>query len=112
MRKIVASAISSTDKILCESIIDGIRAALGTSSMKAILFHLGPVQLENPKEFHIKLFLIFGKGTEVLEKIIVKELFRRLSLPYEEKRVFDFEGYVYYAKEVYTARMKDAARSV
>jgi len=84
---------------LHESILDVLKNVLGEPSVKAILFHLEPVQLENPKEFHIKLSSIFGEGAEILEKIIIKELFQRLNLPYEERSGFDFENNVEQAKE-------------
>ena len=55
----------------------------------------------NPGELHKSLRSIFKEGASTLEKLIIKELFRRLSLPYEEQTDFDFEGYVNLAEELH-----------
>jgi len=58
------------------SIGEGVKSALG----QAILGVLNGQGLFNeataPKEFHKKLQTIFGNGATVLEKVIVKDLFR------------------------------------
>lgn len=94
--------------VLRDCCYDGIKFTLDESCMKAILFHLGSVKVENSREFHVKLSSVFGEGAEVLEKIIVKELFRRLNVSYEEGRDFDFERYVNHAREFSTIRLKEA----
>jgi hypothetical protein len=62
--------------------------------MKPFLFHieLGDY-LEDPSTLRRDLYTIFGMGAEHIEKLIVKELFRRLNLLYEEKEDFDFGKY-------------------
>jgi hypothetical protein len=72
------------------SIGEGVRAALG----QAILGVLNGQGLFNeatdPKEFHRKLQSVFGNGAGVLEKVIVKDLFRKLNIPYNSQERFDY----------------------
>jgi hypothetical protein len=72
------------------SIGEGVRAALG----QAILGVLNGQGLSNeatdPKEFHRKLQSVFGNGAGVLEKVIVKDLFRKLNIPYNSQERFDY----------------------
>ena len=73
--------------------------------MKAILFHieLGHY-VDDPIEFHRNLYALLGNGANVLEKIIAKELFRRLDIPYEKKGNFDFARYVNEARELFSKK--------
>jgi hypothetical protein len=63
---------------------------------------------DNPRELHKTLRSIFKDGASVLEKAILKELFQRLSLPYEERTDLDFEGYVNRAKELLATKQEPA----
>src|SRR5438552_9687365 len=67
------------------SIGEGVRAALG----EAILGVLNGQGLFNeattPKEFHRKLQTVFGNGATILEKVIIKDLFRKLNIPYNSQ---------------------------
>jgi len=40
-----------------------------------------------------------GPGAEIIEELIVKDLYGRLELNFEEKRGFEFAGYVKQAQE-------------
>ncbi|OLD79022.1 hypothetical protein E6H18_02615 [Candidatus Bathyarchaeota archaeon] len=81
------------------SIGDGVKAALG----QAILGVLNGQGLFNeataPKEFHRKLQTVFGNGAIVLEKVIVKDLFRKLNIPYNSQEPFDYGEALERAKE-------------
>jgi hypothetical protein len=81
------------------SIGEGIRAALG----QAILGVLNGQGLFNeatdPKEFHKKLQSVFGNGATVLEKVIVKDLFRKLNIPYNSQERFDYGEALEMAKD-------------
>src|SRR5260370_34159680 len=72
------------------SIGEGVKAALG----QAILGVLDGQGMFNeaaePKEFHRKLQSVFGSGAGVLEKVIVKALFRKLNIPYNSQERFDY----------------------
>ncbi len=94
-------------QILHESILDGLENALGGSGLKVVLLNVDLARyMNNPAELHRNLRGIFNEGALVLEKVIVKELFRRLDLPYEEKDDFDFARHVNHAKELFAARGK------
>jgi hypothetical protein len=94
---------------LHECILDGLEYILGEIAMKAVIFYieLGDC-IEDPSEFHKNLYAIFGEGTLILEKTIVKELFRRLNLSCEERSDFDFARCVNEAEEHFLARQKTA----
>ena len=84
------------------SIGEGVRAALG----QAILGVLNGQGLFNeatdPKEFHRKLQSVFGNGATVLEKVIVKDLFRKLNIPYNSLERFDYGEALEKAKDACT----------
>ncbi|MCS4539436.1 MAG: hypothetical protein HYU03_01935 [Thaumarchaeota archaeon] len=68
---------------------------LGQGGMQAALYHLKLDQHgKNPKEFHENLHTIFKDGATILEKVIIKELYLRLGMPYREREPFDFEEHV------------------
>lgn len=80
--------------------------ALGETPKKAIYYHLKrKFQLEKenipeePEEFARALNSIFGPGAEIIEEFIVKDLYGRLGLNFEEKRGFEFASYVKQAQE-------------
>lgn len=95
-------------QVLRESIEVGLRNVVGESGMKAVLFRVESGQfIDNPEEFHRDLCLIFCEGAVILEKVIVKELFRRLSVQHEERHDFDFVTSVNQAKKFFIARQKE-----
>jgi len=55
---------------------------------------------DNPKEFDKELQSLFGNGASVLERIVVKDLYRKLSIPYNSDARFDYEKSLETAKEV------------
>ena len=55
---------------------------------------------DNPKEFDRELQSLFGNGASVLERIVVKDLYRKLSIPYDSDARFDYEKSLATAKEV------------
>lgn len=80
--------------------------ALGETPKKAIYYHLKrKFQLEKenipeaPEEFARALNSIFGPGAEIIEELIVKDLYGRLELDFEEKMDFEFASYVRQAQE-------------
>lgn len=77
--------------------------------MKAVLSNIELALCANdPKELHKRLRSLFKDGASVLEKAILKELFRRLSLPYEERTDLDFEGHINRARELLATQQKSA----
>lgn len=94
-------------QILNGSILDGLESALGESGMKAVLSNVElAFCMDNPGELHRNLHGIFKEGAFVLEKVIVKELFQRLNVPYEETGNLDFEGYVRHARKLFVSRQE------
>lgn len=76
--------------MLQHSVSEGIKAALGQAIL-GILTGQGLFEnVQNPKEFHRKLQTVFGNGATVIEKIIIKDLFRKLSLPYASHEYFSY----------------------
>jgi hypothetical protein len=73
--------------------------------MKVVLSNIElTLCVNNPRELHKSLLSIFKEGASILERVIIKELFRKLSLPYEEQADFDFEGYIIRARELLATR--------
>ena len=84
-----------------------LRHVLGEVGLKAILLNMESGHyIDDPGEFHRGLHSILGSGAVVLERAIVKELFSRLNLPYEERSDFDFAECVATARNLFTARQK------
>jgi hypothetical protein len=79
----------------------------GERGMRVISLHveLGDY-LKDPTELHRNLHSIFEVGAENLEKVVVKELFRRLDLCFGQSEDFDFAKSVEQAKELFIARIK------
>ena len=63
-------------------------------------FHLDELA-EHPPELHAALASIFGNGTQVLEKIIVNDLYRKLNQHLEQyqARAFEFSKLIFDARE-------------
>ena len=83
-------------KILLSAVEESL-SSLGDSPKQAILFHLeNSFQIkkeripENMTEFAKALERIFGPGASYLEKLIVKRLYEKLDLEYENGETVDF----------------------
>lgn len=87
-------------KILLEAVEEGL-SSLGDSPKHAIFFHLEnsfeiskdniPTSLT---EFSKALEKIFGPGASYLEKLILKNLYEKLGLEFEEVESWNFLEYV------------------
>jgi len=83
---------------------ESIRNVLGPAALEAVL---GKMQLsalaESPEELQNGFGQIFGPPAKVLEKLIVRDLFKRLNLKFEEVVAsFDFETYVNIARREFS----------
>jgi 23S rRNA U2552 (ribose-2'-O)-methylase RlmE/FtsJ len=59
----------------------GMISVLGVSSARSVIFHAHLLdQLTDPEKFHNALSSVLKQGTEVVEKVIVSDLYRRLGL--------------------------------
>ncbi|MBI2127247.1 MAG: hypothetical protein HYU02_08075 [Thaumarchaeota archaeon] len=106
MVQFAQSANKEFANLLNESIREGLKNAIGESGMQAVFFHLGLSEhIGDPEAFHKAMYSLFREGTIVLEKIIVKELFRKLNTSDYLLGDFGFEKYVNSAKEIFEKRM-------
>jgi len=94
------------DKTLLEA-VDHALLAFGESPRKAIYYHLNKrfkLQREDipedTDEFSNALDTIFGPGAEVIEKLIVKNLYSRLNLNFDKKTCLEFVDYISLAREI------------
>jgi hypothetical protein len=94
--------VEAFDLILRKSIDEVFKYALGEGGAQAIMFHLKLNEYwENPKEFHVRLVSVIRGGALVLESLIIKDLFRKLGVEYEELQPIDFWKRIANAKKFY-----------
>ena len=104
-----AIALASNDftKLLHGCMLDKLEELIGKNTTKLLLFHFKLDQnIANPREFHRRLELLLSEGAMILEKSIVRELYRRLNISYDEASPFEFEKCVDRAKKVFAAKTK------
>ncbi len=94
--------------LLRDSIGDGIRGTLGQAILGVLVDQGLFDRASDPKEFQLKLQSVFGNGATVIEKVIIKDLFRRLNIPYASQELFDYGEALERAREacVMEARTK------
>ncbi|MEM3731259.1 MAG: hypothetical protein QW667_03855 [Candidatus Bathyarchaeia archaeon] len=87
-------------RCLLEAVDEGL-LILGDSGRKAIYFHLQKLHSlkredipNNPEAFAKGLREIFGVGAEVIEKAIIKVLYDKLGLKFEERKGYTFREYL------------------
>jgi len=98
------------DKLFIEAVDEGLDV-LGESGRQMIFFHLEKSYSikrheipKKPEAFAKGLKKIFGAGASVLEKLIVKSLYSKLGLKYEDKEECPFADYVKDVKEADDAK--------
>ena len=98
------------EKLFIEAVDEGLET-LGESGKQMIFFHLYKSYSikkheipKKPEAFAKGLEKIFGAGASVLEKLIVKSLYSKLGLKYEDTQGRSFTGYVNYVKEANDAK--------
>ena len=84
---------------LIDSIIESVANALGRYVLDLLVSKGLLDNSDNPKEFDRKLQSIFGNGSSVIERIVVKDLYRKLSIRYDSEARFDYEKSLETAKE-------------
>jgi len=102
----VTEAKSLFTQALLEATDEGL-LILGESGREAIYFHLQNLYSlkredvpEKPETFVEGIRKIFGVGAEVIERAIVKSLYRKLGRKYKEKRDYGFLTYLNDAKHM------------
>jgi len=98
------------EKLFIEAVDEGLDV-LGESGRHMIFFHLENSYsikrreiFKKPEAFAAGLEKIFGAGASVLEKLIVKSLYSKLGLKYEDKEERAFAEYVNDVKEADDAK--------
>jgi len=98
------------EKLFIEAVDEGLDV-LGESGRQMIFFHLEKIcsikrhEIPNkPEAFAAGLEKIFGAGASVLEKLIVKSLYSKLGLKYEDKEERPFADCVNEVKEADDAK--------
>jgi len=93
------------DKLFIEAVDEGLNV-LGESGKQMIFFYLEKSYSirrheipKKPEAFAVGLEKIFGAGASVLEKLIVKSLYSKLGLKYEDKGERPFADHVKNVKE-------------
>jgi len=93
------------EKLFIEAVDEGL-GTLGESGKHMIFFHLDRSYSvkkheipKKPEAFARGLEKIFGAGASVLEKLIVKSLYSKLGLKYEDVESRQFADYVNYVRK-------------
>lgn len=94
------------EKALTEAVDEGL-LMLGESGRDIVYFrlqHYYALKKEDipssPEIFVRCLREVFGSGAEVIEKAVIKSLYKKLGMKYEEKEGFGFFGYLNEAKGI------------
>ena len=93
-------------KLLKKSILDGMSNIIGADGARSIIvnFDLEPV-MDNPRDFHRRLDVALPvHGALVLERAMIKELYRLLKERFEEDYgEFNYEASVHIAMKLFMA---------
>jgi hypothetical protein len=94
--------------VLKETIDGSMRDLLGEEARKAVVFHLQVPDYErHPKEFHVHLGGIFKLGAPVIEKMIVRDVYKQFNLSFDEDRSFDYEQSMHLAVKAASKRQAE-----
>jgi len=92
--------VRSLDKLLEEALDEGLNI-LGRSGKQMLFFHLEKSYrltkheiLQKPEVFEAAINQIFGAGASVIEKVIVKSVYSKIGLKFEEKKQYKFSDYL------------------
>jgi len=98
------------EKLFIEAVDEGL-GTLGESGKHMIFFHLDRSYSvkkheipKKPEAFARGLERIFGAGASVLEKLILRSLYSKLELEYEDVESRAFADYVNYVREANDAK--------
>jgi len=86
------------EEILRECIEETFREILGDAAAAAVLYHVGSRLIDGIEFFEETLERIFGSSAYLLEREIVKKLYGRLNIEFEEKTAYRFSDYIKDAK--------------
>ena len=89
--------------VLQNSVAEGMKRVLGDGGTQAILYHIHLSNFDNPKEFHERLFTIFGVGTASLERVILEQLHQSMGVRPAPAKDDDFVRQVQLARRYFDA---------
>jgi len=94
-------AVEKLDNLLLEVIDETMKHVFREEGAKAICKYLGNnchLKLdeiaEKPEVFSAGLERLLGSGAPVIENLILKNLYRKLGLEFEEKKGYEFSNYI------------------
>lgn len=94
------------EAIFLEAVDEGLRSTLGNTPTRVIYYHFEKKQLlkredipYKPEVFAEGLDKILGTGATIIKTFIIKNLYKKLELDYEELEDKDFLSCVEYAKK-------------
>jgi len=87
-------------ELVVDSICESVKDAMGPGVLQVLVEGGLLDNSENPAEFDKQLRKMFGNAARVLERLIVKELFRKLGIPYRSEPTFDYSESVDTARKV------------
>lgn len=93
------------NQLVTQSIVSGLTDLLGADASKAILFHIKYDKFRgNPEEFSNQLRSMFNTRADLLERVIIKEISRKLNVRFAENEATDFNTFVRFASELFKER--------
>jgi len=94
---------SNFARILNNSIIEGMTNVLGKSGAESIMINWKLQDcMDKPSVFHNRLFSVLKEpGTGVIERAIVKDLFRAIEERYHESEEAGFENSIHLARRLF-----------
>jgi len=85
--------------VLLSTVREAVGNALGHNVLEILAAKGLLDDASNSKEFGRKLQSLFGNGAAVLERIVVKDLNRKLGIPYNSEARLDYEKSLETARE-------------
>ena len=111
MRALDQGVEENFSEFFLDALDEGLNGVLGGSAKEAILYHLEhsfsikKAEIpEKPDTFHAFLEKIFGPGALMIEEYILRVLYSRLNLSYEERSNYGFTDYLREVRTRYEAR--------
>ncbi|MDG6905182.1 MAG: hypothetical protein JRN20_05275 [Nitrososphaerota archaeon] len=93
--------------ILRQSIMDEMRRIIGESGVQSVFYYLDLIKvLHRPAAFQKRLRSMFRSGSPAIEREILFGLYRRLNIPFQEQKGYDFADYVNLAERTFVASVE------
>lgn len=97
-------------QIMRDSIRDGLTAVIGKSGMEAVYINFKlEKHLMDPSGAHESLLPAFKEhGARILERAIIKEVYRNINEPFDDQDYFSFENQFERTKNLYVTKQFDS----